>query len=230
MCVSQSLAACAHDTSTMPSRKPVPPPAPRRGAGPQPPAAQGNTVARGLLWLQAAVFGHVRVKRQGRGVRVAFAETLLVSRPASPAQPASKAERRHNGDAASPGFSDAELALYNALGRALTERRGMRTALRQLAYLEDRLARRGFASLDSVAIPILARAHQQLALLCSDPKAGALVPLENLLSAVLAQRGVCSHLVEGLSPQERLQQASLLVAEGRLSDYFTLKDEVQPAG
>jgi hypothetical protein len=187
-------------------------------------------VARGLLWLQAAVFGHVRLKRQGRGVRVAFAETILVSRPALPAQPANKAARHPSDDAANPGFSDAETALYNALGRALSARRGMRTALGQLAYLEDRLARRGFASLDSVAVPILARAHQQLALLCSDPNAGALVPLENLLSAVLARRGVCRHLVNGLPPQERLERASLLVSEGRLSDYFTLKDEVQPAG
>ena len=169
--------------------------------------------------MRAVLFGHLRLKRKGRAVRVAFAETILLAPPTRPA-----------GDSAAPPiFTEAENAMRAALARALDARPQLRHVLRQLAYVENCVARRGWASLDSVAVDVVERAYRQLGVLCSGPKSHDLLPLETHLAALLVRRGVRDHLLNDLTPQEFLANAKPSVYDARLSDFLRVADKTPPA-
>jgi hypothetical protein len=186
-------------------------------------ADRPGLLTRLVTGVRLALFGHLRLKRQGHGLRVAFGETLLHPPVEAPA-PASV-----QGGAVAPAFSDSELAMQAALGSALGAQRSLRKALRQLAYVEDRVKRRGFASLGDVPVDVLERAYRQLSLVAAGGQASALVPFEARLSAALVARGVRKHLLDEGSPHDFLERAKPVVSDARLSDFYRLADEPEAA-
>ena len=183
--------------------------------------ARRKRFAGGLTWLRAVLFGHFRLKRGGRGVRIAFAETVFQPSVAPTAQDSEGAK------AQGTPIGEDERAMYAALAAALDSRRNLRMALRQLAYVEGRLQRQGLASLASVPADVLERAFRQLTMLAAGAHAAALAPLEASLSEVLTTLGVRDHLLDAGSPHDFLARAKPVVSEGRLSDFLRLSDEVE---
>jgi hypothetical protein len=205
--------------------KPSPPPTTTlgaRGHGRPAPARWAHLVGGAInaliLWSRALMFGHLRVKRRDdKRVQVVFAQTILAPQaarpPAAPPAPAPVA----------PASAD-EAVMRSALVEALDAGPQLRAALRALTYVEQRLAKRGIASLERVQVELLERALRQLSVLTTQRRHEGLLALENHLSALLVKRGVRSHLFDDHAADARAAGAPV-VADARLSDFYRLADE-----
>jgi hypothetical protein len=178
----------------------------------------GGAINALILWSRALLFGHLRVKRRDdKRVEVVFAQTILAPQAARP--PATRAEA-----APTPPANADEAVMRSALADALGAEPTLRAALRALAYVEGRLAKRGLASLERVQADLLERALRQLSVLTTQRRQEGLLALENHLSKLLVRRGVRGHLLDDAAAEARAAAAPV-VADARLSDFYRLSEE-----
>jgi hypothetical protein len=185
-----------------------------------PPSAALTRVVKKLpLLLRKVVFGHLRIKRADKGVKLTFGETLLAPSSARPAPHEHQSTRPGVQGMDGQANADAPARMRAELARVLNARANNRQALAHLALLDKHLRKSGLAVFDRMPVKLLAKAHEQLLLVSAVHEDVTRGDLMLVLSQTLSRRKD-EDIGANNNQRDPVQGRGVLVQDGRLSDFL----------
>jgi hypothetical protein len=185
-----------------------------------PPSATLTSVVDKLpLLLRKLMFGHLRIKRADKGVKLTFGETMLAPSNARPAPHTHHSTRPGVQGMDGEGHADAPARMRAELAQVLDARANNRQALAHLALLDKHLHKSGLAVFDRMPAKLLAKAHEQLLLVSTVHEDVTRGDLMSALSQALSRRKD-EEIGANNNQRDPVHGRGVLVQDGRLSDFL----------
>jgi hypothetical protein len=181
-----------------------------------PPSATLTRVVDKLpLWMRKLMFGHLRIKRADKGMKLTFAETVFAASNARPGVQGADGQ----------GPADAPARMRAELAQVLDARANNRQALAHLALLDKHLHTSGMAVFDRMPAKLLAKAHEQLLLVSTVHEDVTRGDLMSALSQALSRRKDEDIGANNNNQRELVYGGGVLVEDGRLSDFLQVHQD-----
>jgi hypothetical protein len=179
-----------------------------------PPATLTRVVDKLPLWMRKLMFGHLRIKRADKGMKLTFAETVFASSNARPGV--------HGVDG--EATTDAPTRMRAELAQVLDARANNRQALVHLALLDKHLHLSGMAVFDRMPVELLAKAHEQLLLVSTVHEDVTRGDLMLVLSQALSRRKN-EDIGANNDQRDQVYGGGVSVEDGRLSDFLQVHQD-----